>query len=82
MFCAHVHTPLSAGTGSYCYLSSFLAPELLTSSPEGAALHQDYSLRREHVTRVYCSRMKSCHLACLELKITFETSWIYIFKKI
>lgn len=52
VFCAHVHTPLSGGTGSYCYLSSFLAPELLTSSPEGVALHQDYSLQREHVTCV------------------------------
>jgi hypothetical protein len=48
MFCAHVHTPLSTGTGSCCYLSSFLAPELLTSAPEGAALHQHYSLHREH----------------------------------
>jgi len=59
MFCAHVHTPLSTGTGSHCYLSSPLVPELLTFSLEGAALHQDCCLHREHVTYVQCSGIKS-----------------------
>jgi hypothetical protein len=47
ILCACVHTPFSAGIGSYCYLSSCLVPEFPAFSPEVAALHQDCCLHRE-----------------------------------
>lgn len=72
IFCACVHTPFSAGIGSYCYLSSCLVPEFPTFSPEVAALHQGCCLHRKYDTFTFLWQLE---FQLTAFKMAMENKW-------